>query len=172
MTDSAANGAAQPQAQQPQAQIVLQKIYTKDVSFEAPAAPQIFQEEGQTNLQLNLSQRVTTLAENVYEVVLTVTLTCTLGEKTAYLAEVQQAGIFGIAGFDARNLEAVLATYCPNVLFPYARQTISDLIQGGGFAPFLLQPVNFEQIYAEQLRRRAAQQAEGAPAAGASAEGA
>ena len=164
MTDSAANGAAAPQGQA-QAQIVLQKLYTKDVSFEAPSAPQIFQEEGQTKLQLNMAQKIGSLAENVYEVVLTITLTCTLAEKTAYLAEVQQAGIFGIAGFDQRNLEAVLSTYCPNVLFPYARQAVSDLIQNGGFPPYLLQPINFEQVYAEQLRRRAAQQAEGQPAA-------
>ena len=165
MTDPTANGAGAPQAA---AQIVLQKLYVKDASFEAPSAPQIFQEEGQTNLQLNMSQKVTTVAENVYEVLLTLTLTCTLGEKTAYLAEVQQAGIFGIAGFDNRNLEAILSTYCPNVLFPYARQVIGEMIQNGGFPPYLLQPINFDQIYAEQLRRRAAQaQGEaGQPAAG------
>jgi preprotein translocase subunit SecB len=165
MSDPTANGAGAPQAA---AQIVLQKLYVKDASFEAPNAPQIFQEEGQTNLQLNMSQKVGTIAENVYEVLLTLTLTCTLGEKTAYLAEVQQAGIFGIAGFDNRNLEAILSTYCPNVLFPYARQVVSEMIQNGGFPPYLLQPINFDQIYAEQLRRRAAQaQAEaGQPAVG------
>lgn len=165
MTDPTANGAGAPQAA---AQIVLQKIYVKDASFEAPNAPQIFQEEGQTNLQLNMSQKVGNVAENVYEVLLTLTLTCTLGEKTAYLAEVQQAGIFGIAGFDNRNLEAILSTYCPNTLFPYARQVIGEMIQNGGFPPYLLQPINFDQIYAEQLRRRAAQaQGEaGQPAAG------
>lgn len=164
MTDPTANGAGAPQAA---AQIVLQKLYVKDASFEAPSAPQIFQEEGQTNLQLNMSQKVATVAENVYEVLLTLTLTCTLGEKTAYLAEVQQAGIFGIAGFDNRNLEAILSTYCPNVLFPYARQLVSDLIQSGGFPPFYLQPINFEAIYAESLRRRADQlKSASAPAVG------
>jgi preprotein translocase subunit SecB len=161
MSDPTANGAGAPQAA---AQIVLQKIYAKDVSFEAPSAPQIFQEEGQTNLQLNMSQKVGTVAENVYEVLLTLTLTCTLGEKTAYLAEVQQAGIFGISGFDQRNLEAILSTYCPNALFPYARQAISEMVQNGGFPPYLLQPINFDQLYAEQLRRRA-QQAAGGDAA-------
>ncbi len=95
------------------------------------------------------------MAENVYEVVLTVTVTCKLAEKTAYLAEVQQAGVFGMSGFDMANRDAVLATYCPNVLFPYARQIVSDLIQNGGFPPFLLQPINFEALYAEQMRRRA-----------------
>jgi preprotein translocase subunit SecB len=145
-----ANGAAEGGAQ-----LSLQKVYIKDASFEVPGAPQIFQEQGQPQVQLNLSQQVATLADSVYEVVLTVTVTCKLAEKTAYLAEVQQAGVFGMSGFDGNNRDAVLATYCPNVLFPYARQIVSDLIQNGGFPPFLLQPINFEALYAEQMRRRA-----------------
>jgi len=147
--DPAANGAGENTAQ-----LSLQKVYIKDASFEVPGAPAIFQEQGKPQVQLNLSQQVGTLAENVYEVVLTVTVTCKLAEKTAYLAEVQQAGVFGMSGFDAGNRDAVLATYCPNVLFPYARQVVSDLIQNGGFPPFLLQPINFEALYAEQMRRR------------------
>lgn len=142
------------------AQLSLQKVYIKDASFEVPGAPQIFQEQGQPQVQLNLQQQVGLLAENVYEVVLTVTVTCKLEEKTAYLAEVQQAGVFGVSGFDAQSRDTVLATYCPNVLFPYARQVVSDLIQNGGFPPFLLQPINFEALYAENARR----QAEGTPA--------
>ena len=145
-----ANGAAAVGAQ-----LSLQKVYIKDASFEVPGAPQIFQEQGQPQIQLNLSQQVGTLANDVYEVVLTVTVTCKLAEKTAYLAEVQQAGVFGLSGFDNQNREAVLATYCPNVLFPYARQAVSDLIQNGGFPPFLMQPINFESLYAEQMKRRA-----------------
>lgn len=146
-------------------QFNLQKIYVKDASFEAPNAPQVFQEDGQPQLQLNLAQKINTLAENVFEVVLTVTLTCTLNGKNAYLAEVSQAGIFGATGFDDRNLEAVLATYCPNVLYPYARQAVGELVVNGGFPPYYLQPINFEQLYAEQLRRRAA--GEAAPAGNA-----
>ena len=145
-----ANGAAAAGAQ-----LSLQKVYIKDASFEVPGAPQIFQDQGQPQIQLNLSQQVGTLANDVYEVVLTVTVTCKLAEKTAYLAEVQQAGVFGLSGFDNQNREAVLATYCPNVLFPYARQVVSDLIQNGGFPPFLMQPINFESLYAEQMKRRA-----------------
>ncbi len=137
------------------AQLSLQKVYIKDASFEVPGAPQIFQEQGQPQVQLNLQQQVGMLAENVYEVVLTVTVTCKLEEKTAYLAEVQQAGVFGVVGFDTQSRDTVLATYCPNVLFPYARQVVSDLIQNGGFPPFLLQPINFEALYAEQARRQA-----------------
>ena len=147
-----------PQAQQAiTGQLAIQKIYVKDSSFEAPNAPAVFQEEGAPQLQLNLAQKIGTLSENVYEVVLTATLTCTLNGKTAYLAEVSQAGIFGAAGFDQRNLEAILSTYCPNVLFPYARQAVSDLIVSGGFPPYYLQPINFEALYAEGLRRRAEQ---------------
>lgn len=163
MADEIANGAADA-ANPPAQQFVLQKIYVKDSSFEAPNAPAVFQEEGAPQLQLNLAQKIGTLSENVYEVVLTATLTCTLNGKTAYLAEVSQAGIFGAAGFDQRNLEAILSTYCPNVLFPYARQAVSDLIVSGGFPPYYLQPINFDQLYAEQLRRRA--QGEAAPAVG------
>jgi preprotein translocase subunit SecB len=150
MADEITNGTAATGAQ-----LSLQKVYIKDVSFEVPGAPQIFQDQGQPQIQLNLSQQIGALAENVYEVVLTVTVTCKLAEKTAYLAEVQQAGVFGMSGFDNQNRDAVLATYCPNVLFPYARQIVSDLIQNGGFPPFLMQPINFEALFAEQARRRA-----------------
>jgi preprotein translocase subunit SecB len=149
-TNGAANGQAQGQAQ-----LSLQKIYTKDVSFEAPGAPQIFQgSQSQPNVELNLSQRVTQLGEAAFEVVLSVTATCKIDDKTAYLAEVHQAGIFGLSGFDAQGRDAVLATYCPNVLFPYARQVVSDLVQNGGFPPFFLQPINFDALYADQQRRR------------------
>jgi preprotein translocase subunit SecB len=142
-------------AEQPSAQLNLQKVYVKDASFEVPSAPHIFGEQGQPQVQLNLSQKVGNVGENVYEVILTVTVTCKVNEKTAYLAEVQQAGIFGLFGFDAQGRDTVLATYCPNVLFPYARQIVSDLIQNGGFPPFLMQPINFEALFAEQARRRA-----------------
>jgi preprotein translocase subunit SecB len=149
-TNGATNGQAQGQAQ-----LSLQKIYTKDVSFEAPGAPAIFQgSPSQPNVELNLSQRVTQLGEAAFEVVLSVTATCKIDDKTAYLAEVHQAGIFGLSGFDAQGRETVLATYCPNVLFPYARQVVSDLVQNGGFPPFFLQPINFDALYADQQRRR------------------
>jgi preprotein translocase subunit SecB len=137
------------------AQLNVQKIYVKDASFEAPNAPFVFQEQAQPQIQLNLSQAAANLAPDVYELVLSVTVTCKIGEKTAYLAEVQQAGIFGVAGFDEASRDAVLGSYCPNVLFPYARQAISDMVQNGGFPPFFLQPINFDALYAETVRRRA-----------------
>ncbi|MFC4727434.1 protein-export chaperone SecB [Coralloluteibacterium thermophilus] len=160
MADETTNGAAAAtdNAQQQGAQFAVQKIYLKDVSFEAPNAPQIFNEQGQPNLQLNLSQAVNSPGQDVYEVSLTLTLTCTVGEKNAYLVEVTQAGIFTLAGFEPRVLDAMLGTQCPGILFPYARQAITDLVQGGGFPPFFLQPINFDALYAESLRRRAEQQ--------------
>lgn len=144
-----------------QAQFSIQKIYVKDVSFEVPNAPAIFNEQGQPELNLNLNQKVGRVADDMYEVVLAITLTCKIGDKNVYLAEVAQAGIFGLAGFDDPTLDMMLGTYCPNVLFPYVRQTISELVAGGGFPPFYLQPINFEALYAEGLRRRAEQQAGG-----------
>ncbi|HET6631454.1 MAG TPA: protein-export chaperone SecB [Rhodanobacteraceae bacterium] len=164
---SAGNGqapiSAGEQAQQPQ--LNLQKVYVRDASFEVPNAPQVFQEQGQPQIQLNLAQKAANVAEGVHEVVLTLTVTCTLNDRTAYLAEVHQAGIFGATGFDAQNLAAVLGTYCPNVLFPYARQVLSDMVLNGGFPPFLLQPINFDALYAEQQKQQA--QAGSEPAANA-----
>ena len=156
MSDETTNGAVAP-AEAAGPAFTVEKIYVKDVSFEVPGAPAIFTENVQPELQLNLNQRVQRLGENAFEVVLGVTLTCKAGEKTAYLAEVQQAGIFGLAGFDEATLDGMLGTHCPNILYPYARQLVSDLIQAGGFPPFFLQPINFEALYAESLRQRAAQ---------------
>jgi preprotein translocase subunit SecB len=138
------------------AMFTLEKIYLKDVSFEAPGAPQVFNEQGQPNLQMNLSQKVQRLGDKAYEVVLGVTLTCTINEKAAYVAEVQQAGVFGLDGFDERGLDVMLGTHCPNALYPYARQAVGELVSSGGFPPFILQPINFEALYAETLRQRSA----------------
>jgi preprotein translocase subunit SecB len=138
--------------EQQQAQFQLQKLYVKDVSFELPNAPQIFQEDGQVEIKLNLSQKVEDLAEGVHEVVLTVTVTATLGEKTAYLAEVAQSGIFAITGLPEQARHAALNTLCPHTLFPYARRVITDLVAEGGFPPLVLQPINFDQIYAQRMR--------------------
>ncbi len=154
MSDITTNGQGS-EANAPQ--LMLQKIYVKDVSFEAPNAPQIYQEiqeDGeQPQVQLNLGQRATDLGQDLYEVVLSLTLTCTIGERTAYLAEVQQAGLFGISGFSEADHAGIVGSYCPNLLFPYARQVVSQLVLEGGFPPFLLQPINFDALYAEQQRR-------------------
>ena len=154
MAQEITNDQANGQGSQPQ--LVMQKIYVKDVSFEAPNAPQIFQEiddKDQPQVQLNLGQKATDLGNNMYEVVLSLTLTCTIGQRTAYLAEVEQAGVFGIAGFNEADQAGIIGSYCPNLLFPYARQVISSMVLEGGFPPFLLQPINFDALFAEQQRR-------------------
>ena len=146
----------QVNGQDNQPQLVLQKIYVKDVSFEAPNAPQIFQEineHEQPQVQLNLSQKATDLGNSMYVVVLSLTLSCTVGQRTAYLAEVEQAGLFGVSGFNEMDHAGIIGSYCPNLLFPYARQVISSLVIEGGFPPFLLQPINFDALFAEQQRR-------------------
>ena len=156
MSDETTNGAVAP-AEAAGPAFTVEKIYVKDVSFEVPGAPAIFTENVQPELQLNLNQRVQRLGENAFEVVLGVSLTCKAGDKTAYVAEVQQAGIFGLMGLEAQAVDVLLGTQCPNILFPYVRQLVSDLVQAGGFPPFFLQPINFEALYAESLRQRAAQ---------------
>lgn len=163
MSEQALNGGTEP-AQATGPQFSVEKIYVKDVSFESPKAPLVFNEQTQPQINMNLNQRVQRLGENAYEVVLGVTLTCTAGEaegNSVYMVEVQQAGVFGLAGFEPNVLDALLGTQCPNVLYPYARQIIGELIQAGGFAPFLLQPINFDALYAESLRQRQAQQQPG-----------
>jgi preprotein translocase subunit SecB len=137
--------------------------------FQAPNAPKVFSEQGHPS-EHEPQQKVGRLEGDSFEVVLGVTLTCTMNDKTVYLAEVEQAGIFGLTGFDERTLDMMLGTYCPNVLFPYVRQSISDLITSGGFPPFYMQPINFEALYAEGLRRRA-EAAQGGSASVALSEG-
>lgn len=158
MSEESLNGAAAAPAAG-SATFSLEKIYVKDVSFEAPSAPQVFNEPGQPELQMNLNQRVQRLGDTAFEVVLGVTLTCNLNGKTAYLAEVQQAGVFTLAGFEDSGLDAMLGTQCPAVLYPYAAANVSQLIQSGGFPPFFMQPISFDALYAETLRQRASQNA-------------
>ena len=160
MSEENVNGAAES-AEATGPAFTVEKIYVKDVSFEVPGAPAVFNEQAQPQLQMNLNQSVQRLNDSGFEVVLGITLTCTANDKTLYVAEVKQAGVFGLAGFDAQTLDAMLGTHCPNVLYPYTRQLISDLIQAGGFPPFYLQPINFDALYAEGLRQRAAQQQAG-----------
>lgn len=158
MSEETLNGAVAADESATGPAFTVEKIYVKDVSFEVPGAPAVFNEQTQPQLQMNLQQSVQRLNDNAFEVVLGVTLTCKAGDKTAYVAEVQQAGIFGLMGLEAQAVDVLLGTQCPNILFPYVRQLVSDLVQAGGFPPFFLQPINFEALYAEGLRQRAAQQ--------------
>ena len=154
------------------AQFQIQKLYVKDVSFELPNAPDVFQEQGQADVKMSLAQRVEDLGDNLHEVVLTVTVTATIGDRTAYLAEVAQSGIFLISGFNEQTKHAVMNTLCPGTLFPYARRAISGLVADGGFPPLTLQPVNFEQLYAQRMQELLKQQGKAGAPAGASSGGA
>jgi len=142
-------------------QFAIQKIYVKDVSFEAPAAPGIFRSERwEPEVNLQLSSEARRLEGPLYEVVLTLTLTARQDGQTAYLVELQQAGIFHVQGIPEQDLGPLLGAHCPAILFPYAREAVSDLVVRGGFPQMLLAPINFDAVYQETLRRR--QQAGGA----------
>lgn len=142
-----------------QQQFVIQKVYLKDISLEMPNSPEIFRMEWrpQANVELNTEHRE--LAESAYEVVITTTVTTKLDGKTAYLCEVHAAGIFTIAGFDERTLDGLLGSYCPTILFPYAREAISDLTSRAGFPAMVLAPVNFDVLYAQKLAEQQPAQA-------------
>ncbi len=138
----------------------IQKIYLKDVSFESPNAPAIFQIQWKPDTNLQVGAQHTTLGEDVYEVVLNLTATVKVEEQTAFLIEVQQAGIFTLAGFEEGALGHLLGAYCPNLLFPYAREAISDLTTKGGFPPLLLAPINFDALYAQNQQQAEAAEEE------------
>jgi preprotein translocase subunit SecB len=140
-----------------QREFAMQRVYTKDVSFETPAGPTIFQQEWKPETKVNLNTEMQKLGDGVYEVVLTVTVTTSLGEQTAYLAEVKQAGIFTINGFSDQELGPMIGAFCPNQLFPFVREVISDLVTKGSFPQLVLQPVNFDALYAQHQQELAKQ---------------
>ena len=133
-------------------QFSIQKIYTKDLSFETPTSPKIFTEKWEPTVDLNLSSQILPLEESLYEVALTITITVKCSESIAYLVEVSQAGIFTLSGFNEEEMGPMLGSFCPNILFPYAREAVSDLVAKGGFPQLLLAPVNFDALYAQQLQ--------------------
>ncbi len=133
-----------------QGEFAPQKIYIKDLSFETPHSPEIFTEEWKPAVNMNLGSEDRPLGDKLYEVVLTVTVTVTIEEKTAYLVEAHQAGIFHIDGFPEEVVGRMVATVCPNILFPFAREHVADLITRGGFPQLLLAPVNSEALYQQQ----------------------
>lgn len=142
-------------------QFAIQKIYTKDVSFETPNSPNIFTQKWEPSLDLNLGTNVENLENLMYEVSLSITATVKLGDAIAYLIEIKQAGIFTIAGFSEQEMGPMLGSFCPNVLFPYAREAISDLVTKGGFPQLILAPVNFDALYMQHLQQSQQQSAEG-----------
>jgi len=139
-------------------QFTIQRIYTKDVSFETPNTPEIFMKEWRPQVSVNINNAIKDLGEGNIEVALTVTVTAKVEEKTAFLVEVTQAGIFLAKGIPEEEMGPLLGIYCPNVIFPYVRELVSDLITRGSFPQFLLAPVNFEALYAQQMQQQQQQQ--------------
>jgi preprotein translocase subunit SecB len=152
MTDEpTTNGAGD--TEESEANFQLEKIYLKDTSFESPRAPAVFQQQWQPEISLNLQTNVEQLDETRYEVVLTLTVEAVAEDKPVFLVELQQAGIFTAEGFDDAQRGQLLGGFAPNVLFPYAREAISDLVAKGGFPQLLLQPVNFDALYQQQRQQ-------------------
>lgn len=141
------------------AEFAILRIYLKDVSFETPNSPGIFAQEFKPEIGVQLNTAISKVEDDTYEVVLNITVTAKQGEQTGFLAEVQQAGLFALKGFDEAQKGTMLGAFCPNTLFPYAREAISALVGKGGFPPVLLAPINFDMMYAEKAAENAQQAA-------------
>jgi len=137
----------------PEKQFAIQKLYVKDISFESPEAPMVFTEKWEPHVDLNLSTKTNKAPQNLYETSITVTVTVKNNDKTAYLVEATQVGIFGVSGFSDQEMGPLLGSFCPSVLFPYLREVVSELVTKGGFPQMLLNPVNFDSLYAQQMQK-------------------
>ena len=164
MSDENQNNADAAASSEQAPQFAIQRIYTKDISFETPNSPAIFQKDWKPEIQLDLDTKSNKLAENTYEVVLSVTVTATVEGQTAFLAEVQQAGIFSIGNLPEPQLAHTIGAFCPTTLFPYARESVANLVSRGSFPQINLAPVNFEALFASYVQQRAAQAQAAAPA--------
>jgi len=140
---------------QDQRQFLVQRIYIKDISFEAPNTPQIFQENWSPEIKVSLGNEMNDVGNGNIELVLNVNVEAKHEGKTVFLVEVKQGGLFLAKGFSAEELDALMGIAAPNVLFPYAREVVSDLVTRGSFPQFVLQPVNFEALYAQQRQAKA-----------------
>lgn len=134
----------------------MEKIYVKDISLEIPNAPQIFLVRENPQIDVQLNSQAAGVGEGMFEVMVTATVTTKVGDKVMFLIEAKQAGIFQIRNLPAAELEAVLAVMCPNILFPYLREVVSDVSVRAGFAPVLLNPINFEVLYQQQKQQQQA----------------
>jgi len=133
----------------------IEKIYVKDLSVEIPHAPHIFLEREPPQVDIQLIPQSTTVEEGLYEIVITATITSKIGEKILFLVEIKQAGLFRIANLPDADMEAILAVMCPNILFPYLRETVSSLTVRAGFPPVLLNPINFDALYQQRKQAQA-----------------
>jgi len=138
----------------------IEKIYLKDLSLENPGAPQSFNSQESPQVEVSLRSRGEQIEESLFECVLTLTVTAKMGDKTLFLVEAAQGGLFRISGVSLPEIQPVLAIHCPNVLFPYIRETIADAITRAGFPPVHLDPINFEMLYQQQLAAMQQQQAQ------------
>ena len=138
-------------------QFEIQKVYVKNISLETPNSPQVFREQWRPSVHMDIANSADDLGENLYEVTLSVTATVSHEDKTIYLAEVQQAGIFLMADFPRELIGRMVATVCPNILFPVAREMVSDLVVRAGFPQLLLAPVNFDALYLQHQQKQAAE---------------
>jgi preprotein translocase subunit SecB len=136
------------------AEFAIQRIYVKDLSFEAPNTPAIFRAEWKPEVRFDLNNANTQLDDKHYEITLTATVTAEIEKKVAFVVEVKQAGIFTISGIEGNQKEAILNSFCPNILFPYLREAVSDIVAKGSFPQLYLAPINFDALYAEHLRQR------------------
>lgn len=132
----------------------IQRIFVKDISFEAPNTPQTFVEEWKPEVALNLETKSNRIQDNMHEVILSITATVSTGKKTAFLIEVHQAGVFIVSGFPNDQLHQMLGSFCPNILFPYAREVVSDMVVRGGFPQLILAPVNFDALYEQHMNQQ------------------
>ena len=139
----------------PQKQLLLQKIYVKDLSFESPKAPMVFTTNASPQTQLNVRSSSQQVAQDTQEVTLTITVEAKDKDSTLFLAEVKQSGIFVIQGYTPEETAFLMGSFCPNTLYPFAREAIADVVTRGGFPPLLLQPLNFDAIYAQAMQERA-----------------
>lgn len=149
-----------PTAEQ-NAQMHIQRLYIKDMSFEAPNSPEVFQAQNwQPQIEVQLNTQAKPLGDNLHEVVMTITVTAKLNDKVAYIVEVAQAGIFAVINFPEDQVQYLMGAYCPAILFPYARQVVAEAIMNGGFPTLHLAPMNFEALHAQQMMQQQKDSAE------------
>ena len=153
--DQHGNQPAGASASPAQASFQIEKLYIKDLSLEVPNAPQVFMQTENPQLEIQVRNEGAQFADGLYEVTVTVTVTARAGEKTVFLAEAAQAGIFSVRGIPAEDLDPLLGIGCPTILYPYVREAISDLVTRAGFPAVVLAPVSFEQIYMDRRRQAA-----------------
>lgn len=150
-------------AENQQPQFGMQRVYLKDVSFEAPNSPKVFSQEWKPEIKLDLNTNARQLDEQHYEVSISMTITATQGEETVFLVEIEQAALFALINIPQDQVRPMLGTVCPNMLFPYLRENIDSLVVKGGFPALLLSPINFDALYQQRLAQEAAQNAAAEP---------